>query len=87
MSSIHVSTGAWIMEMLILVFVLSASSIALAIVLAIVGWQEEQKRIAIHIARMTNPPRYPILTPSSFQLSKAPLPKPTKLVVHEKYYG
>ena len=74
------------MEMLILVFVLSASSIALAIVLAIVGWQEEQNRIAMYMARMANGPRYPILAPGSFQFSKAPLPKPTKLILQEKYY-
>jgi hypothetical protein len=74
------------MEMLVLVFVLSASSIALAIVLAIVGWQEEQKRIAMQMARMMNGPRYSILTATSSLWLSKPLPKPTKLILQEKYY-
>ena len=74
------------LEMLILVFVLSASSIALAIVLPIVLWQEEQNRVSMYMAP-TNMPRYPILTPtSSFQLSKAPLPQPRKLILQERCY-
>ncbi|MGA3406383.1 MAG: hypothetical protein ABSD49_11690 [Candidatus Bathyarchaeia archaeon] len=85
--SIHVSTGVRMLDMLALVFVLYTGFVALAIVLPIVFWHEQQTRTS----RLTLPTyryRYQTAIPqySRFPLNAVPLLLPKKLTLENRGY-
>ena len=86
-TSIHVSTGVCILEMLALLFVISTGCIALAIVLPI-ALLHEQQATTMRQATTMNRPRYtmPVPTYAMFQMRPVPSAAPKKLILERWYY-
>jgi hypothetical protein len=87
-TSIHVSTGVRILEVLALLFVISAGCIALAIVLPIALWHEQQAAI-VGQATATYRPRYtrPVPMYAVFQVRPIPSSVPKRLIVERWVYA
>jgi hypothetical protein len=76
------------LEMLALLFVISTGCIALAIVLPIALWHEQQAAI-MRQATGTNRPRYTVPVPmyAMFQMRPIPLTVPKKLIPERRFYA